>query len=85
MKDFFYPDGRPSFLDKTWRRLPAWLRKSILEFIEIVAVSIIAYYITVFGNLNTEWSAGIVILLKALMKVVRSHPDIPVSDYVNEQ
>lgn len=67
-----------------WLKLPLWLRSSTLEALEMIAVTVLTYLLSVATHqTNFDFSMIVAIILKTLLKVIRVNPSIPVPDYVN--
>ena len=62
----------------------AWLKSTIIHVISVVVALGVAYFLVKVLNVdNTTLSAVIALVVLALEKLVRTHPSIPVKDYVN--
>lgn len=71
---------------KLWKKLPAWGRKVIMSFIETAILALMVYLGNVLdGTQSWSTNAAILAVLKAVMQTLRTHPDIPLKDYVNNQ
>lgn len=71
---------------KYWKKLPVWLRKTIVGTAETAVVAVLVYSIAVLEG-NVAYSSNIVltIVIKAILQGFRTNPDIPIEDYVNNQ
>lgn len=70
---------------KYWNQLPVWLRKVISEVVETSLLALLTYVIaSIKGGEPLSIQMVEIVILKAIAKTVRSHPEIPVKDYVNE-
>jgi hypothetical protein len=75
-----------SFLSIQWGKLPAWMRKTIVHTVELVLIGILSYLLSVVSGEKTwDFNVITVIVLTTISKALRSHPEIPVNDYVNNQ
>ena len=71
---------------KYWKKLPAWFRKVLLEVVETGLLSALIYVISVkSGGEAVDIQMLQIVACKAILKLLRSHPEIPVDDYINNQ
>ena len=73
------------FVNTLWFRVPAWIRATTMESLELAGISVLDYlYQILNGGGHFDWNAvGRIVGLKIIAKVIRAHPSIPVPDYVN--
>lgn len=73
------------FILDNWNKIPTWIRKTILEILEISLIIIFVYIYNIKVNGKVFNLDGLeIVLLKGIMKVLRSHPEIPIRDYIND-
>ena len=73
-----------NFLSSQWQKLPLWVKQTTLEVVETAFVALLAYFVGVFsGDRSFDLNILMVVVFKAVAKVLRANPKIPVDDYVN--
>jgi hypothetical protein len=62
-----------------------WI-KTLVKHVVAVGVALgVAFLVIQWFGIESEWAMGTIgLLIVALEKLVRAHPSIPVTDYVND-
>lgn len=73
-------------IKEKWLSLPPWFRKTLVESLESITITLIVYWYNVVVNHEpVDVNVALALSLKTVAKVIRSHPEIPIPDYVNNQ
>ena len=73
-------------LKDLWLKIPLWKRQTVVETLETSVIVVATYYYNVTVNAQPfDINALEIIMLKTIAKTLRSNPNIPVKDYVNDQ